>query len=198
LPALAETGLAQTEPITSGYFHYANHFRGTDLVQPSLLFSYDVSGGGAFRMGLLQALLIVAGLAVLLLGLARKGWFAASGGSGGSRIRLFLLLGLLLATAMITPLSRPLWDHLPLLPYTQFPWRFLSVQAFFGALVAGYLARLPHRRWWLPPLLLLLLVPALAALRLAYLPLAAHGVPPERLAESEWFTRNLRPPVTAE
>ena len=84
LPALAETGLAQTEPITSGYFHYANHFRGTDLVQPSLLFSYDVSGGGAFRMGLLQALLIVAGLAVLLLALARKGWLAASGVRAGA------------------------------------------------------------------------------------------------------------------
>ena len=198
LPALAETGLAQTEPITSGYFHYANHFRGTDLVQPSLLFSYDVSGGGAFRMGLLQALLIVAGLAVLLLALARKGWLAASGGSGGSRIRLFLLLGLLLATAMITPLSRPLWDHLPLLPYTQFPWRFLSVQAFFGALVAGYLARLPHRRWWLPPLLLMMLVAALAALRPAYLPLADEDVAPERLAEYEWFTGNIGTTVSAE
>ncbi len=41
---------------------------------------------------------------------------------------------------MITPLSKPLWDTLPLLSYTQFPWRFLSIQALFTSLAIGYLA----------------------------------------------------------
>jgi hypothetical protein len=45
----------------------------------------------------------------------------------------FVLIGLLISTAMITPLSKPLWDYLPLLPIVQFPWRFLSVQALFAA-----------------------------------------------------------------
>lgn len=195
LPALAETSLAQTEPVTSGYFHYANHFRGADLVQRSLLFSYDVAGGGAFRMGLLQAALVAAGLAVLLLPLAvRKSGVAEKTG----RIALFLLLAWLVATAMITPLSRFLWDLLPLLPYAQFPWRFLSVQAFIGALAAGSLARLPYRRWWLPPLLLALLVAALAELHPAYLPLADADVSADRLAEYEWFTGNIGTTVSAE
>ena len=33
-------------------------------------------------------------------------------------------------------MSRLLWDHLPLLPFTQFPWRFLSVASFFLAPVS--------------------------------------------------------------
>jgi hypothetical protein len=192
LPALAETGLAQTGPITAGYFHFANHFRGADLVQGSLLFSYDVSAGGAFRMGLLQAALIAAGL--LSLGLA---WRRA-----GDRIsplpRLYLVAGLLLATAMMTPLSRPLWEHLPLLSYTQFPWRFLSVQAFFGAMVAAALAHLPQQRWWLPALLVLLLVAALGGLRPSYLPLGDEDVTAERLAGYEWFSGNIGTTVSAE
>ncbi|MEA3308733.1 MAG: hypothetical protein U9Q70_04370 [Chloroflexota bacterium] len=47
----------------------------------------------------------------------------------------------MVATFMITPLSRPLWEYLPLLAKTQFPWRFLSVQALFAAAVTGGIAR---------------------------------------------------------
>ncbi len=192
LPALAETGLAQTGPMTAGYFHFANHFRGLDLVQGSLLFSYDVSAGGAFRMGLFQTVLVVAGL--LALGLAA----APAGGKSGPLPRLFLVAGLLLATLMITPLSRPLWERLPLLPYTQFPWRFLSIQAFFGAMVAAALAGLPQRRWWLPALLLLLFAAALGGLRPSYLPLGDDDVTAERLAQYEWFSGNIGTTVSAE
>ena len=121
LPALGETGLAQTGPITSGYFSYAVHFRTLDLVQRSPAFDFDVADGGAFRMGLLQALLALAGGGVLLATWRRS---AASRLNNG-----FILLLTLAATLLITPLSRPLWDAIPLLPYTQFPWRFLSIQA---------------------------------------------------------------------
>jgi len=51
-------------------------------------------------------------------------------------------MGLLLASTagaalMTLPISLPLWDHLPLLPYVQFPWRFLGPAAFGAALLAG-------------------------------------------------------------
>ena len=49
LPALWEQSLAQLEPVTAGYFHYNNHFRGLDLVQTSWLFDYTV--GGRFGWG---------------------------------------------------------------------------------------------------------------------------------------------------
>ncbi len=66
------------------------------------------------------------------------------------QVTVYLLLGMVISTLMITPLSKPLWDHLPLLPMVQFPWRFLSVQALFAAAVLGMVPHPntgPHRRW---------------------------------------------------
>ena len=164
LPAIGEQGLTQLSEITLGYFDYRYndgfHFRSTDLVQPTFFFDPDVAGGRAFRMGLVQAILIFLALAKAAVWMGRsrqqtlsksveleveleKGDHAspnqADTGSAPGRTLLFLLGGLLLATLMLTPLSLPLWDRLPLLPYTQFPWRFLSVQAFFGAALTGFL-----------------------------------------------------------
>ncbi|HET90860.1 MAG TPA: hypothetical protein ENN99_09010, partial [Chloroflexi bacterium] len=127
LPAVTELTYVQLGPSTQDYFHYSRHFRAANLVQNRFLFDYSAAGHqvrSPFAMGLPQA--IFAGLGGLWL-LVR-----------GSRRRLdvrwaFILVGLLLSTLMITPLSQPLWDHLPLLPIVQFPWRFLSIQALFTA-----------------------------------------------------------------
>ncbi|MCI0394673.1 MAG: YfhO family protein [Chloroflexi bacterium] len=43
-------------------------------------------------------------------------------------------VGLLL---MALPLSRPLWDHLPLIEFVQFPWRFIGRAALPVAFLAG-------------------------------------------------------------
>jgi hypothetical protein len=112
--------------------------------------------------------------------------------------RLFIVAGLLIATFMITPLSRALWDNLQLLPFVQFPWRFLSVQAFFGALAIAGLALLPSRRILVPALCFLLLVASLAALQTDFLALTDADVTAERLAEYEWYTGNIGTTVSAE
>ncbi len=133
LPALAEVRYGQLgEAFTAGYFHYDRHFRGWDLVQQGVAFDYAVAGSvdeaGPFAMGLVQALAALLGAVAMLF--HRK---------GRRQERLFLLGGGALATVMITPLSAPLWAHLGLLAKTQFPWRFLSVQALFAAALAGML-----------------------------------------------------------
>jgi hypothetical protein len=192
LPALAEQKLVQLAPVTAGYFHYSNHFRAWDLVQPSLLFDYDVAGGDAFRMGLVQAGAALLGMVLLLYPRA-----VTQPGAGFS-LRFFIASALLLSTVMITPLSRPLWDHLPLLPFTQFPWRFLSVQAFFAALAIGALAWLPRPRIVVPALLALLLLTGLAGLRPDHLILSDADVTAEELAQYEWFTGNIGSTVSAE
>ena len=108
-------------------------------MQGGLLFDYNPDGGVAFRMGFVQAALAVVGGWSLVVGLRRPT-------TNDQRPLLFILAAFLIASFMITPLSRPLWDHLPLLPFTQFPWRFLSVQALFGALLTGALVGAQEKR----------------------------------------------------
>jgi hypothetical protein len=136
LPALGESSLAQLGAVTQGYFHYTNHFRAQNLVQNRFFFDYSLSSPWTpFAMGLPQAVGAVLGGGVLLVRLA-----AARSGRPQAvppQATAHLLLGLLISTLMITPLSKPLWDHLPLLPMVQFPWRFLSVQALFAAAALG-------------------------------------------------------------
>lgn len=195
LPALAEGGDVQLGVVTTGYFNYAEHFRSADLVQPGLLFNYDTGGPSTpFTMGLVQAALTVLGALALIAHLLRR---RADGQA------LFILIGLVLSTFMITPLSRPLWDHLPLLPFVQFPWRFLSVQALFSALAIGGLALPLASRPRLAAiglygLTVLLAVSALAGLRPEFLPLSDADVSAEQLQLYEVFTGNIGTTIRAE
>ncbi len=199
LPALVEKGLAQLDPSTQGHFYYANHFRGFDLVQPTFFFEYEPDGGSAFRTGLVQALLALAGTAMLLFG--SRLWDRRELGDRLRRLRpytAFVIITLLVTTFMITPLSDPLWAHLPLLPFTQFPWRFLSVQALAAALATAALGLLPGKRIVVPAVVILLLLANMGRLETAHLYLTDADVTPEKLAQYEWFTGNIGSTVSAE
>lgn len=193
LPALAEGGAVRLEENLTGYFHYANHFRGLDLVQPSLLFDYGAEAGpDVFAMGLAQA--VVGGLALAVAGLAA--WRRA-----GLAGRPVVLLGLctLLATWLVTPLSRPVWERLPLLPFVQFPWRLLGPQALFLACLTG-LALLalprPGRGAAAVGAGALLVVSSLAVLRPSRLPVGEVG--PAQIHTFELVTSNVGSTVRAE
>ena len=192
LPALGERDEVQLGEQTTGYFHYSNHFRGRDLVQPTAWFDYDLDAEPTpFAMGLAQAALTLAGVLALLWRWLRRRRADAPG--------LFALLTLAVATLMITPLSRPLWDHLPLLSLTQFPWRFLSVQALAASLIAGYLATvLPRPRLVAVLVGLALAAAALAGLRPEPLYITEADVTPDRLALYEYLTANVGTTVRAE
>ncbi|HZY43502.1 MAG TPA: 6-pyruvoyl-tetrahydropterin synthase-related protein [Anaerolineae bacterium] len=143
LPALGESNLAQLDAQTTGYFNYAEHFRTIDLVQASIGFDYSIAtapgSNTPFAMGLVQALVTLLGLIALVVTWRRD---------QNKSLRVFALIGLGLSTLMLTPLSRMVWDHLPLLPFAQFPWRFLSIQALFTSLIIGYaVSIIPARRW---------------------------------------------------
>jgi len=210
LPALAETEYVQLDAQTSGYFFYGNHFRGTDLVQWKILFDYAMGQNGTspFAMGLVQASLALAGIIVVSFRCIRSHLADRDGRPKpfahqlhGPRLETmqlaFGLLSLLLSTWLITPLSRPVWDRLPLLPMTQFPWRFLSIQALFAALLTG--AAIPQskarRRYpvWAVALALggVLLAAALAGLQPGYLPISGDDVNCQRLQLYELFTGNI-------
>lgn len=210
MPAVLETRSVQLGPaFTEGYFHYTNHFRGLNLVQPTLLFDYsvatDASKAGPFAMGLPQAVLALAGSVLLVVHLLTgKQTVSDANQSSERRPWWVLLASLILASFMITPLSKPLWDTLPLLETTQFPWRFLSVQALFTAILAGAIAepalwpqqiKLPARRalaYAASGLCALLIVGAgLASLRLDRLLITPRDVTWENLWLYESFTGNI-------
>ncbi len=194
-PALAEQSLAQLGTVTSGYFHYSNHFLGTaefPLSQTSFFFDYGVVNREAFRMGLGQT-------AVTLLSLFALLWLWFKQRRQMTIPALFILLTVLVSSLMLTPLSALLWEHLPLLSFTQFPWRFLSVEAFGGALAVGALAvALPKPAWWTPPLIALLLFSSLGQLKTDTLPLSDAEITAESLVQYEWFTGNIGTTISFE
>ncbi|MEA3459555.1 MAG: 6-pyruvoyl-tetrahydropterin synthase-related protein, partial [Chloroflexota bacterium] len=192
LPALLERGSVQLEGMTSGYFHYSGHFRSLDLIQASPLFDYSVDGSlRCFAMGSIQAALALLGTASIIAHWLKR-----------RRIETrdaFLLVGLFVSTFFITPLSRPLWDHLPLLPFVQFPWRFLSVQAFFASLVSGRIVGKFRRSHAVAVALgLAAMATSMLKLRPEYLPLSEADITTEQLSIYEYFTANVGTTVRSE
>jgi hypothetical protein len=211
LPALGESSGAQLGDQTTGYFDFNNHFRAGNLVQAGLVFDYHVDPAlNAFAMALPQAALAALGALIWLL-------------RGRRRFSAVLVLALFaVSTLMITPLSKPIWDALPLLQLAQFPWRFLSVQALFTALLIGGLggsASGQAGKWaseqvsksasvaylrpcilaslltCIPACLLLLTLPGLPNERLD---VRAEDVTPQSLQLYEWFSGNIGTTIRAE
>lgn len=52
-------------------------------------------------------------------------------------------VGAVLSILMTLPVSEPIWRHLPLLPFIQFPGRFLGLGSFFVAMLAGVACHTP-------------------------------------------------------
>lgn len=196
LPALGETAAVQIGGANTGFFSYANHFRSADLVQSTWFFNFDAVPGQPtpMSMGLVQALALSAGLGVVMWRVIRQRRFESGEG--------FILLGLILSTWMMTPASAWVWAHVPLLAYAQFPWRFLSIQSLFAALVIAQLGSAVSRQPSavvsksivrlapdvLPAILALF---TLGQLRPDFIPLTDADVTAQRLWLYETFTANI-------
>lgn len=196
LPALGETSAVQIGGAEAGFFSFANHFRSNDLIQPTWFFNFEAVPGQPTPMslGLMQTLALLAGLAVLIWRTLHHRRLASTDG--------FILLSLSLSTWMMTPASAWVWEHTPLLPYAQFPWRFLSIQSLFAALLIAHLAppsiaqpQLSITNYALRftpyALSLLLALTTLGHLRPDFIPLTDADVTVERLQLYEAFTTNI-------
>jgi len=192
LPVLAERGSVSLNDMTTGYFHYAQHFRdllntarAAPLVQPSVVFDWAITASKQpFSMGLVQALLAAAGLVAVCVW-----WMRRRRVELHSALVALLLVG---STFMITPWSQPVWERVPLLPLVQFPWRFLSLQAVGGSLLVAYLIPRGRRGRWLGAALgLAMLVAMLAGLHPERLDIHEADVTAQRLMWYEYFTANV-------
>ena len=79
---------------------------------------------------------------------------------------LFSFMGLILCIFMMLPASTPVWEHVPLLAFTEFPWRLVGLAGLFTALPAGMSLRLLTDRGRLSPAFIAL------ALGLALVPMS--------------------------
>lgn len=187
LPMLRERSLVQLQEQTTGYFHYAGHFRTTDLLQWRPLHDYAIARGrDPFSTGLFQGFVAILGLVALALN-ARK-----RRGANASRLLAFLSLGVY--TWLMTPSSGWVWEHVPLAAYVQFPWRLLSVQALSIALIAANIPALWPGRWGRGVGLILAgaaAVAGMAGLRPDRLPLREADITPQRLMLYETFSGNI-------
>ena len=144
LPALGEQRYVHIERLTSGsFFDFRKYFLSpAELLSPNI--PPDLAGVNPyipFNLGPVIVLLAAAGF-VLGIGArvrARAGAVprvCAAAPSLG--FQCFCALAALALAAMTLPLSTPLWEHVPLLVLTEFPWRFVGVAAIPLAMLAGY------------------------------------------------------------
>lgn len=138
LPAFFEKNLVHIEEVITGKFVYSLHFpQWMDMLTNPAVAQY----------ALVPLLLSVVALGCLLL--RRK----------GGKIRLLWagLLWTLLGLFLVSPLSRFVWDNLPLLHFLQFPWRFsLMISLVVILLLAGMMQWGTGKRWiWVLPALVL-------------------------------------------
>lgn len=173
LPGLMERGLVQTGRLLETWvFDYHNNFITlADLLAPPR--SVDpalINDWPPKSLGLVPALI---GLLPLL------GWQKMD---RAQRAQVALLLLLVAGFGLMTlPVSLPLWEHVPLLPYVQFPWRFLGPAALCLALLAAATFHIPHltpnvSRFMFPALITLLILGNLGW----FYP--AHCSPPEEIS----------------
>jgi len=137
IPALTDLRYVHGERLSGAWvFEYRYNFLPPDQLfalprtaDPTLLNDWPERG-----LGLIPVLAALCGL---------SGWrtprlrplIAFFGGSLGCCIFLTL------------PLSRPVWDALPLLQQVQFPWRLVGPATLCAGFLAGILARPPFPRW---------------------------------------------------
>ncbi len=186
-PALSEQNLVQLQEQTTGYFHYEGHFRTLNLVNWRPVHNYSIDGRrDPFNMGLIQVLLTLASLAALVVRRIKR--------QPISRVQGLAILALVVYTVLMTPLSNWLWAHMPLLPFVQFPWRLLAVQAVAVSLLTIVLTEaLNNWRAWTVSFIAAsaLAIGGMVGLNLDRLSISESEITPERLMLFESYSGNI-------
>lgn len=120
---------------------YPNHFVALwQLVIPSWGFGSSVAGtndGMSFQFGSVHIAIYVFAICAIVWLVKRD--------VRHKRLALFFVLATLAGIFFMLSISKPLWDTLPLLPFTQFPWRFLLWTTLTIAVCGGFVGSHIHR-----------------------------------------------------
>ncbi len=185
VPALWEQPLVQLTDQTTGYFDFRGHLTNT-FVQPSLIHDYTITANqDPFAMGGVEAVLGILGIIATIGGMIKQ--HKADG------LNILILITTLGYTWLMTSSSLIVWENLPLLSYTQFPWRLLSVQALGIALLVPNLFELLRDKWqwaWGIAIAALVSFAGMGGLDLDYLPITETDVTAEQLQFYEAYSGN--------
>ena len=134
VPALLESNLVKYDTV----FSYFDHFPTLkQLITPYFGYGASVPGPGdgmSFFLGGINILLVLTSTYVLIKSFRRKLDLSKT-------FLLFSFAAFLISVFMMNHRSSVVWDALPLLPYFQFPWRFLTATTFFTTLMVISLSR---------------------------------------------------------
>ncbi len=137
IPALVEKSLVKTETLTQDYFNFRLHFATVKQLFIDRQWGYGPSRPGpvddmSFQIGIVHW--IVGGFSVLL-----SAWKIFRQKNLNNLLWVFFSFLFLLFIFLIHSKSVLLWEMIPLLSLTQFPWRLLSFVNLFSSILAGYL-----------------------------------------------------------
>jgi hypothetical protein len=145
LPALYEKKWVQLDLLTEGFFDFRHYFLNLrELLSPSLPLDTAASNPYMpFNLGTAQVFLSLVAMLVLLprFSLHRE----------EKSHLLFSVASLILCVFMMLPASTLIWEHVPFLAFTEFPWRLVGLAGLFTALPAGMSLRLLTHRGRLSP-----------------------------------------------
>ncbi len=139
LPAIVESRLLKYDTV----FNYKDHFPTIrQLLTPYFGYGASVAGpydGMSFFIGLVNLLMVFVGIWGLLV------WRNKIQESH-RMLLVWAIVIFLISVFMMNFRSSFIWDSIPLIPYFQFPWRFLSLITFVTPLMVIPLQHLRHKR----------------------------------------------------
>lgn len=149
LPFVFERGAIKLNVIGPGHFDFREHFLSlTELLAPSRILDMRATAPHhRFNLGIAQWVLALLGLG----GMIRRCLLRREKGDTTASTAIHLLYFALTGGGLIflmSPISRPIWERVPGMPYLQFPWRLLGVtNLMLSACAAGVVLLSPSPRW---------------------------------------------------
>lgn len=154
-----------------------------DTVSKSLVYRYYPQQGVAheYPLGLVSAVLLLAGLAILLVRRPRE--------SGARRLLAVWVAVLAACWGLQWTASAPVWETVPLLGFLQFPWRLMGPFALASSMILGEALDSIARRWprrFVVATAAIATVALMAASALWALPRASVAVAAESWVQDMW------------